>query len=114
MRTGPKLIWHRVHPLGEAGVDMRTVHKMPLFWIRGNVSKLEHEIHCVANSVLVETLLPDFPAKLLSHCVRKPTLNALGTPLDCLTERRGQQHVQVLRHYGEAMQTIAPLIAVSE
>ncbi len=49
-----------------------------------NVSKLILKILRVANSVLVESRLPDFPAKLSAQAMRKTAFDALGATLDRL------------------------------
>ena len=92
----------------------KPIRKPPPFWIGRNVGQLIPKILTIANPVLVESGLPDFPGKLRPYLMRKAALDALGATLNCLSHRRGQQNMQVFRHDGKAMQQEAPLISIVE
>lgn len=84
------------------------MHKLPtdeppLLRIRRNVAKLPSKVPSVANPMLVETRLPNFPGKLRTNLMGKPAFDALSASLNRLVERRSQQHVQMLRHDYEPM-----------
>jgi hypothetical protein len=86
----------------------------PLFRIGRDVTKLISKILHIANAVLVESRLSDFPAKLSAPAMRKAAFDALGTTLDGLAGRRSQQNMQVFGHDHEPMQKIAALVAIME
>jgi len=105
---------HRVEPVHEARVNKWIINEPPPYRVGRNVFELPAIILGVANSMLVETGLPNFSGKLRSHFMRKPTLDALGATLDSLSRGRCQQDVQMFRHNSEAMQLIASLIPIVE
>jgi hypothetical protein len=60
----------------------------------------------------MEPHLPNLAVELRPHLVRKATLYALRTALNCLALRRSQQNMQVFRHHNEPMQLVSPLIPI--
>jgi len=103
---------HLIEPVQKACVDKRIINEPPSYRIGRDVSELSAKIFFVANSVLVEAGLPDFPGILSAHLVGKSALDALCTTLDGLVRGRSQQNMQMFGHNGKAMQLIAPLIPV--
>jgi hypothetical protein len=102
----------RIRPLQKIRVDVYIIGKSSALRIRCDVCKPVFEICPIAYSVFVETWLPDFSSKLLTHTMRKPSFDALRATLNGLLCGGCQQHVNVLRHDYESMQQIASLIAV--
>jgi len=105
---------HRVEPVHEARVNKWIINEPPPYRVGRNVFELPAIILGVANSMLVETGLPDFSGKLRAHLMRKSALDALGATLDSLSRGRCQQDVQMFRHNSEAMQLITSLILIVE
>jgi len=92
----------------------RIIDEAALPRIRGNISKLFPKILAIANPVFVKSRLPDFPGKLLPNLMRKSALDALGAAFNRLAFGWGQQNMQMLWHYNEAMQLVASLIPIVE
>jgi hypothetical protein len=116
--SGPNLplepIRQRVNPIQKLRMHESPIDETALSRIRSNIPKLPPKILTVANPMLVEAGLPDFPGKLLPHFMRKAALDALSATLNGLVRCRRQQNMQMFRHHNEPMQLIPPLIPIVE
>ena len=88
------------------------IDQPPLPRVGRNIPELSMKILLIANPVLVESNLPNFSAKLFTHLMREPALDALRTSFNGLVLRRCQQHVQMFRHHNESMQSVSSLIPI--
>jgi hypothetical protein len=84
---------HGIELVQEPRVDKRIINETPPFRIGRDVFELSSVVLFVANPMLVEAGLPDFPGKLSAHLMGKAALDALGATLDGLVLGRGQQDV---------------------
>jgi len=82
-----------VDPVQKPRMHKTPIHEPALPWIRRNIPKLPLKILRVANPMLVESLLPDLPWKLLAHFMGKAAFDALSATLDRLAFCRRQQDV---------------------
>jgi hypothetical protein len=108
----PQLQRHRIKPIQKTRMNKRIVSEMSPLWVGRYVIELVLKVIMIADSMRMESWLPNFSGKLRPHLMGKSTLDALSATLNGLIEGRTQQHMQMIGHDGESVHLVALLVAI--